>query len=186
VKWFDVAGQPHWRSSGSRDRGVAETMLREQLAQRDRGAPVLPDARRLLVDGLLEGLLSEYRTNGRRSVDRADLSRRHLLRFFAGRSAGSVTGADVTRYADLRLGEGAAAATVNRELAALRRAYRLAARQGLIAVTPPVTTIREDNTRTGFFEADQLDAVCRHLGRDEVDPVRFMSLTGCRAPRSSR
>jgi integrase len=107
-------------------------------------------------------------------------SRRHL-RFFAGRSAGSVTGADVTRYADLRRGEGAAAATVNRELAALRRAFRLVVRQGLIAMTPPVTTIREDNVRIGFFEPDQLDAVCRHLGRDEAEAVRFMAITRWRS-----
>ena len=34
-KFFDVQGKPHWRSSGSRDRSVAEAMLRDQLGQRD-------------------------------------------------------------------------------------------------------------------------------------------------------
>jgi integrase len=156
-------------------------MLRDQLGQRDRGAPVLPDPRRLSLDQLLENLKTEYRLNGRRSLDRADLSCRHLLRFFAGRPAASVTGVDVAKYADLRLGEGVAPATVNRELSALRRAYRLALRQGVIATMPAITTLREDNVRTGFLEPDQFTAVCRNLRPTEADCARFMYITGWRS-----
>jgi integrase len=181
LKFFDANSKPHWRSSGSRDRAVAEGMLRDQLAQRDRGAPVLPDPRRISVDALLDGLLADYRTNGRRSADRADLSCRHLLRYFAGRAAASVTGADVTRYADLRLRDEAAPATVNRELAALRRAYRLAIRQGLLATAPPVTTLGEDNVRTGFLEPDQFEAVCCGLAPNEAQVARFCYITGWRS-----
>jgi integrase len=180
-KWFDAQGQPHWRSSGSRERAVAETMLRDQLGQRDRGAPVLPDPRRLSVDSLLEILKTEYRLNRRRSLDRADLSCRHLLRFFAGRAAASVTGVDVAKYCDLRLGEGVAPATVNRELAALRRAYRLARRDGVIATMPAITALQEDNVRTGFLEPDQFTTVCRYLQPTEADCARFMYITGWRS-----
>ncbi len=181
MKWFDASGRPHWRTSGSRERAVADTLLREQLAQRDRGAPPLPDPRRVAVDALLDNLLAEYRLNGRRSVGRADLSRRHLLRYFAGRAAGSVTGADITKYADLRTGEMAAPATVNRELAALRRAYRLALQNGVLAFVPPITTLKEDNVRSGFLERDHLTAVCRHLKTDEADAACFMFVTGWRS-----
>lgn len=180
-KFYDVHGVPHWQSSGSRERAVAEAKLREQLAQRDRGAPALPDARRLSVDTLLENLLADYRLNRRRSVDRADLSRRQLLRYFAGRGATSVTGADISKYADLRLGDGAAPATVNRELAALRRAFRLALKQELFTIVPVITTLREDNVRRGFLEPDQLEAVCRHLPEVETDLVRFCYVTGWRS-----
>jgi site-specific recombinase XerD len=107
-------------------------MLRELVAQRDRGVPTVPDPRRLLVDTVLDNLLAEYRANGRRSVDRADLSCRYLLRYFKTRSTASVTGEDIPRYADLRLQEKASPATINRELEALRRAFRLAVRQGLL------------------------------------------------------
>ena len=147
---------------------------------RDRGLPVPPDPRRVSVDMILEALLAEYRTNGRRSIDRADLSCRHLKRFFGGRSAVTVRGVDVVGYADLRLQEKTAVATVNRELAALRRAFRLAIRQGLLITMPPITTLREDNVRTGFFEADQFEAVCRRLRDTEVDIARFCYHTGWR------
>jgi integrase len=162
-------------------RAAAEKMLREELGRAHRGEPVLPDPRRILVDTLLDGLLTEYRANRRRSLDRAELSCRHLLRFFSGRLASAVTGADVVKYADLRLAEKAAPASVNRELSALRRAYRIAYRQNVLAAVPPVTTLREDNTRTGFFERDQLEAVCRHLDAPERAAVRFMFLTGWRS-----
>ena len=62
-KFFDAGGKPHWRSSGSRERAVAEAMLRDQLGQRDRGGPALPDPRRIAVDTLLDNLLAEYRLN---------------------------------------------------------------------------------------------------------------------------
>ena len=179
-KWSDANGQPHYRSSHSTDRAVAMAMLREQLAHRDRGAPVVPDPRRVSVEMILDGLLAEYRTNGRKSTDRAELSCRHLLRYFAGRSAAAVTGADVVRYADLRLKEGSAPATVNRELAALRRAYRLAILQGLLLTAPPIRTLRENNVRTGFLEGEQVEAVCRYLPEVEADLVRFCHVTGWR------
>jgi integrase len=129
---------------------------------------------------ILDGVLADYRTNGRRSVDRVDLSCRHLRRLFGGRSAVTVTGADIAHYADLRLQGKAAVATVNRELAALRRAYRLAIRQGLLVTMPSITTLREDNVRTGFFEADQFETVCRKLRDVEADIVRFCYHTGWR------
>ena len=183
IKWSDANGRRHFRSSGTKDRAVAAAMLREQVAHRDRGMPVLPDPRKVSVDMLLDGLLAEYRTNARRSLSRVELSCTHLLRYFGGRSAAGVTGADVTYYADLRLKEKAAPATVNRELAALRRAYRLAVRQGLLLLVPSITTLREDNVRTGFLDPDQVEAVCAKLKRREVEAavVHFCYLTGWRS-----
>jgi len=62
--------------------------------------------------------------------------------------AASITGADVAKYANLRLDEEAAPATVNRELALLRRAFRLAIRQGLLAAMPVIMTLRRSLQRS--------------------------------------
>jgi hypothetical protein len=111
-KWIGTDRRIYYRSSHSADRAVAEGLLRDELQRKARGLAASPDPSRCVVDDLLESLLVRYRTETRRSVGRAELSCRHLLRLFKGVPAIRVTGADVSRYADLRLKDGAAAATV--------------------------------------------------------------------------
>jgi integrase len=74
----------------------------------------------------------------------------------------------------------ASPATINCELAAVRRAFRLAVLQGLLLMAPPVPGLRENNVRTGFFEPEQFEAVCRRLKDVEADLVRFCYHTGWR------
>lgn len=178
--WTDSAGRRRFRSSGSVHKEEAMRQLREELARRDRGLPAAPDPRRTLVDDLLATLQADYQTRGLRSLDRLRDSCAHLLRLFRGVQAARVTGADVTRYAQLRLEEGAAQATVNRELAALRRAYRLGCQHGVVVTMPAISMLPERNVRTGFVEREHLEAICRHLPPDEADLVRFCYLTGWR------
>ena len=71
-------------------------------------------------------------------------------------------------------------ATTNRELAVLRRAFRLALTGGALVVIPKIETPKEDNARTGFLEAAQFDAICNRLPADLQPPVRFAYLTGWR------
>jgi len=66
--------------------------------------------------------------------------------------------------------EGAANATINRELSALKRMFRLGERAGKVGVRPYVPMLREDNTRTGFFDAKEFDAVLKYLP-DDLRPV---------------
>ena len=181
LKWVGADRRTYYRSSGSTDRSVAEATLLEELQRKAQGRDVSVDPRRCLVDDLLEALLARYRTENRKSTGRAELSCRHLLRLFRGVPAIRVTGADVTRYADLRLKEGAAPATVNRELAALRAGYRLAVRNGILPGAPFVAMLPERNVRTGFAEAHHIEAICRHLPKDEGEVVRFMFITGWRS-----
>jgi integrase len=181
VKWVGADRLTHYRSANSEDRAVAEQMLRTELDRKVRGQEPAADPRRCLVDNLLDVLLARYRIDGRRSVGRAELSCRHLLRLFAGVPAVRVTGADVTRYADLRLKEGAAPATVNRELAALRAAYRLGIRNEVIPTIPHIAFLPERNVRRGFATAEQISTICRHLPPDEADVVRFLFITGWRS-----
>ncbi|HEY6875575.1 MAG TPA: tyrosine-type recombinase/integrase [Candidatus Dormibacteraeota bacterium] len=61
--------------------------------------------------------------------------RDHVRPAFGAMSAGAAGPADVDAYRARRLGEGAALATVNREIALLRRLLRWSARRGLIAAS---------------------------------------------------
>jgi integrase len=180
IKWTGLDRRPLYRSSGSTHREVAEQMLRDELARKTKGLPASPDPRLCLIDHLLEALEARYTTEGRRSLARLRFSKEHLLRLFKGVQAIRVTGADVLRYAQQRLAEKAAPATVNRELAALRAAYRLGLDNEVIPAMPRIRLLPEDNVRKGFAEAGQVEAICKRLSEDVADVVRFGFLTGWR------
>jgi integrase len=181
LKWTDAFGRTRYRSSGSQDRDVAENMLRDELKRKADGLSVSPDPRRTLVGDLLEALKNRYRVEGRRSLERLEDAVEHLLRMFRGVPAAQVKGADVLRYANLRLEEKAKPATINRELAALRAAYRLGLDNDTIVAMPRIRLLPENNARQGFAEARQIAAICRRLAPDLADAVQFMFITGWRS-----
>ena len=57
----------------------------------------------------------------------------------------------------------AANTTINRELAAHKRMFRLAEISGKVMQRPHVPMLREDNARKGFFEAAEFQAVHAEL-----------------------
>jgi len=69
--------------------------------------------------------LRDYRINGRKSIDDVEARwKYHLKPFFGGMRALDVTSEQLARYVDKRQQEQAANATINRELAALKRIRR--------------------------------------------------------------
>jgi integrase len=181
LKWTDAFGRTRYRSSGSADRTVAENMLRDELKRKADGLAASPDPRHTWVDDLLEALQNRYRVEGRRSLERLDDAIEHLLRMFRRVPAAQVKGADVLRYANLRLEEKAKPATINRELAALRAAYRLGLDNDIIVAMPRIRLLPENNARQGFAEAKQVLTICRRLPPDLADAVQFMFITGWRS-----
>jgi hypothetical protein len=133
------------------------------------------------VNDLLEALESRYRIEGRRSLQRLEDAVEHLLRMFRGVPAAQVKGADVLRYASLRLEEKAKPATINRELAALRAAYRLGLDNDAIVAMPRIRLLPENNARQGFADAKEVATICRRLPHDLADAVQFMFITGWRS-----
>src|SRR5215510_13969055 len=98
--------------------------------------------------------------------------------------AAPVTTLDVNRYIAARQAAGAANATVNRELAALKRAYSIGCKAAKILVRPHIPMLSENNVRTGFFERDQFESVRVHLPPGLRGVVTFAYMTGWRVPRA--
>lgn len=71
-------------------------------------------------------------------------------------------------------------ATVNRELAALRKAFHLAVRQKRIAAAPEIAMLAENNIRQGFVEPRAFETIVAALPEYVRDFVRFAYLTGWR------
>jgi len=107
-------------------------------------------------------VLADYETNGKKSVDDAKARwTKHLEPAFGHYNVLALTTDRVRDYTTKRQLEKAASATINRELALLKRAFNLG-RQSTppkVRIVPHIPMLREDNIRTGFLEPEQYTAL---------------------------
>jgi integrase len=182
IRYYDLKGRRRLETTKSTDRNEAEKQLRKRLSAKDAG--VSPDAAvgKLTLKEATEDLFNDYKVNGRRSLP--DVRRKvelHLLPYFGERRRMmSITTADIRRFTVARQDAGASNAEINRELAALRRAFRLALRAGRLVQCPHVPMLQERNTRRGFLEPDQITAICTALPEELRPIVKFAYATGWR------
>ncbi len=144
-------------------------------ALRDRRQGKLSTAR-TTVGELLDGLHRDYKANGKSHEWVDGVVRKHLRPFFGTIRASKLRFGIAQRYVEQRQASGAANATINRELALLRRAFNLA-HEPLPALP---SKLKENNVRKGFFEHEDYTALLKTLP-DELRPVlTFAYYTGCR------
>ena len=135
----------------------------------------------LSADELAADVVNDYKVNGKRSLENVERSLRlHLQPFFTGRKAAAITTTDIREYVTKRQEEKAKNATINRELALLKRAFSLGMEAGKLTAKPKIRMLREDNVRTGFFEPAQFEGVRGHLPEALQAVVTFAHVTGWR------
>ncbi len=180
IKYYQ-GGRAVRESTGTTKETVARRVLRTREGDVERGIPVNPRMGRVTFEEAATDLLNDYSTNGKKSLEH--VRRRIAIGLkptFRGKRLISITTAEIRAYVADRQHAGAANATINRELAALKRMFTLAVQAGKLHAKPHIPMLRENNVRRGFFEADQFEAVCQHLP-DALRPVvRFAYLTGWR------
>jgi integrase len=191
---YSRSGQEFRESSASAREADAKRLLRQRLGEIHAGRFVGPVQERVTFGELLDGLIRDYQINGKRNLPTVKGHVKHLRAAFGLDRAVDVTEVRIERYKQERLapvtvtkagGEaeekpGAAPATVNRELSALSRAFRLAVEQKLLTTKPLVKKLREDNTRQGFVERADFEVVCAHLPPYLQDFARYAFFTGWR------
>ncbi len=177
---YSVRGKRFRESSGSSNRVDAVNLLKRRIGDASQGRTIGPQAEKTRFKQLTQMLIDDYRANGRRSLKRIKASVGHLLAFFGDEFAMDITGDRVASYTAYRREEKAAAATINRELAALKRAFRLGEKVGKVIQRPEVSMLREDNRRKGFFEAEEYRAVVKHLPEELKPIIQTAYITGWR------
>jgi len=116
----------------------------------------------LTITNLYEALAIDYKMNERKSA-RTLKSRweTHLKDFFGAMTAAEVTVRQIAGYIELRVAAGAATASVNRELAALKRMFRLALQSERLMRVPYIPRLKERNVRKGFVKDAEYEALAR-------------------------
>jgi integrase len=175
-------GKPYRETTKSEKEADAKHLLKKREGEISEGK--LPGIYfdRVKFDELAEGFLRDYRINQRKSLDRAERSIKQLKKYFEGYRVSDITSPKIEVYIETRLEEGAANATINRELSALKRMLNIGARQTPPKVdrVPYISMLKENNTRKGFFEHAEFVAL-----RDELPDylkgfVTFAYKTGWR------
>ncbi|MCC7178433.1 MAG: site-specific integrase [Acidobacteria bacterium] len=148
-----------------------------------KGIAVHPANYRATFEDAMKAVVGDYRDRGNRSL--ADVQRRveqHLRPYFGGMRLPAISSTKARDYRRHREQEGAAPATINREMAILKRAFRLLAREGRVTSIPHLPMARERNARQGFFSDEQFTALVKHLPGEVAAVVRFAYITGWRIP----
>jgi integrase len=175
---YSVRGKRYRESSGSTNRADAVKLLKRRIGEAAEGRPIGHDIEKTTFEDLARILLDDYKANGRQSTRRAKSATQNLRRFFADSRAMDITEDRLNAYVVFRQEEKAANATINRELAALKRAFRLAGKK--VGMPPRFRMLRENNARKGFFEPEQFKAVLQHLPEHLKPVFEVAYITGWR------
>jgi len=154
------------RTFGSTKESDAWKLLKKRHAEIAAGKPVGPDIEKTTFEDMATMLTNDYKANGRRSLNRVEDAIGHLRGFFGDSKAVEITSDRITAYVTARQEEKAASSTINTELAALSRMFVLAIRAGKAATRPYIAKLALNNTRKGFFEFDQFQAVLQYPPED--------------------
>jgi site-specific recombinase XerD len=178
--YYNHNGKQIKENTNSAKEPDAWKLLKKRHGEIQAGKPVGPDVQRTNFEDMATMIENDYKANGRRSLKDTKNAIAHLREFFGQDRASEITGDRVTAYVAYRQEQKAAASTINGELAGLNRMFVLAMRAGKAAHKPHISKLELNNTRKGFFEVEQFNAVLCHLP-EEIRPVAVTAyVTGWR------
>ena len=150
-------GQPFRESSHSEDYSEAERLLKRRQGEIVTGSFGGLGPERIRLADLFNDVIDDYKLRGRRTLKNATIQlANHLMPAFGKVRASEFSTGHVTRYIAHRRREEAANATINRELAFLKRAFHLGAKADppRVVRVPNIQLLPEDNVREGLLDLE--------------------------------
>lgn len=170
-------GRKH-REGSWETKNEARRELNARLGQKARGRTHF-GAERVTFDDLEAMVVADYENSKRPSLEWARRRLRCLRKAFGGWKVSEITTDAITAYSATRQKE-ASPATVNHELAVLKRGFSLAIRAARLETKPFIPMLVLRNTRKGFFYRPEFDAVLGGLPEDLRPLMEAAYITGWR------
>jgi integrase len=159
--WSDAAGRRQQETTGHVDRAEANKFLRKRMTAVDNDEAVTAKTGKITVSAALAAVIDDKKLNGCRWITEPErMIAGHIVPGLGGRrKLASVGVLELRAYSAKRVAEGAANATVNRELALLRRAFKLAHRAKSVSSVPEIEFLAEAPPRSGFVDRGSFDKI---------------------------
>jgi integrase len=160
IKYYRF-GKPYRESTKSKKEADAKRLLKKREGEISDGK--LPGIyfEKVRFDELAEDHLMDLEINQKKTIKRTAASLKHLRQVFEPVRVVDITTDRIRKYIKGRIEEGAANATINRELSALKRMLKLGAEHEPPKVrrVPKIPMLDENNIRKGYFEHKQFLAL---------------------------
>ena len=154
---FYRSGKPYRESSGSTRLKDAKRLLAKRQGAVATGTFTGLQPEKTTFDEIAQTLLDDYTINQKKALPQLGYYIERLRRDFGGMKVVNITTDRILAYIARRkkeethLGAPPANATINRELAALKRMLNLGRRHGKVVAVTYVPQLEENNVRAGFF-----------------------------------
>src|ERR1017187_2155323 len=151
-------------SSHSTEKADAENLLKQRIGEVAAGRRVGPE--RATIADLCALVVEDNQLRNLRDAQHVEWRyKAHIEPVLGSLLVSRFGSAQVRQYVAQRRSAGASDATINRELAIVRRGFRLGAQEDppLVQRQPAIPMLEEDNVRQGFLEQDQYERLLEEL-----------------------
>ena len=191
VKYYKD-GKPYREGTKKTEYEDTVSFLADRMADVAKGKTPNTSLNKVRFNELCDDFLTFYKIKKRKSLKRAEASVAHVKAFFGNMLVIEINTPKINKYIEDRQTEkkvdgktvkAAADATVNRELAALKKMLSLGTRctPPKVDRSPYIEMLKENNVRKGFFEHPDFTALRDNLP-DHLKPVvTFGYVTGWRS-----
>jgi integrase len=162
IKYYS-GGKPISESTGTTKQKQAERFLKDREGRVAIGAPALPRLERIRFTEIDDALIEHYQGMGDRQLRDVQVKLKPVRACFDHQRLVAIDQTSLTTYIETRQAAGLSNGTINRELALLGKALRLAAEGGQMLRVPRIHLLQESAPRSGFFERSDFERVRKHL-----------------------
>ena len=180
---YSFRGKMFRESAHTTDEKTARKLLKQRLKQVERPGFVGSKEDRWTLADMKARIKADYERRQNRSLKTVEYCFKHLEDAFQFRRVIDITTPVIEEYTANRLRAGAARASVNRELAYLRRGFKLMLKAGDISAIPAVIELLQgENVRKGFIAPAEFGALTEEIpDADARDLVAFLYNAGWRS-----